>query len=196
MRKFKLTNPNLNPIISLLTLRNSLIPFLCKPPQPGRDQGVPGYNDWREWCGFKRAKSFSDLEPLLMNHTAWHYSKIYKHVDDIDLWSAGISERKMANSAVGPTLGCIISRQFLNYKRGDRFWYETPGQPSSFTPAQLREIKKMTLAKILCTNADDLPRIQPWAMRLPHPIYNAKVACDSLPTINLKHWDSSLMDNI
>lgn len=167
--------------------------FIPKPT--GRDQGVPGYNDWREWCGLKRAKSFDDLEPLLMSHTAWQYSKIYKHVDDIDLWSAGISERKLPNSAVGPTMACIISRQFLNYKRGDRFWYENPNQPSSFTPGQLREIKKMTLAKILCTNADDLPRIQPWAMRLPHPIYNAKVPCSSLPDLNLKLWDSSLMDS-
>lgn len=164
-------------------------------PVAGRDQGVPGYNDWREWCGLKRAKSFDDLEPLLMHQTAIQYSKLYKHVDDIDLWSAGISERKLPGSAVGPTMACIIARQFLNYKRGDRFWYENHGQPSSFTPNQLREIKKMTLAKILCANADDVPHIQPWAMRLPHPIYNAKVSCESLPTINLKFWDSSLVDN-
>lgn len=160
----------------------------------GRDQGVPGYNDWREWCGLSRAKSFADLEPLLMNRTAHLYSKIYKHVDDIDLWSAGVSERKMHGSAVGPTMACIISRQFLNTKRGDRFWYENPSQPSSFTPAQLKEIKKITLAKILCTNGDDIPKIQPWALRLPHPIYNAKVSCDQLPSINLKLWDSSGID--
>lgn len=130
-----------------------------------------------------------------MNRTAWQYAKIYKHVDDIDLWSAGIAERKMPGSAVGPTMGCIIARQFLNYKRGDRFWYENPGQPSSFTPGQLREIKKVTLAKILCANADDIPKIQTWAMRLPHPIYNARIPCDSLPTMNLKLWDSSNMDS-
>lgn len=156
--------------------------------QRGRDQGVPGYNDWREWCGLSRAKSFGDLEPLLMNKTAYQYSKIYKHVDDIDLWSAGIAERKMANSAVGPTMACIIARQFLNTKRGDRFWYENSNQLSSFTQAQLKEIKKATLAKLLCMNGDDIPKIQPWAMRLPHPIYNAKVPCESLPGLNLKLW--------
>lgn len=164
-------------------------------PLTGRDQGVPGYNDWREWCGLSRAKSFSDLEPMLMNRTAFQYSKIYKHVDDIDLWSAGVSERKLAGAAVGPTMACIISRQFLNSKRGDRFWYENLNQPSSFTPAQLKEIKKISLAKILCTNGDNIPRIQPWAMRLPHPIYNAKVACDALPSMNLKLWDSTGLDN-
>lgn len=163
--------------------------------QRGRDQGVPPYNDWREWCGLSRAKSFSDLEPLLTNRTAHHYSRIYKHVDDIDLWSAGISERKLAGAAVGPTMACIIARQFMNTKRGDRFWYENPNQPSSFSQAQLKEIKKITLAKILCMNSDKIQLIQPMAMRLPHPIYNAKVACDSLPSINLKLWDSNNMEN-
>lgn len=163
--------------------------------QRGRDQGVPGYNDWREWCGLSRAKSFSDLEPLLTNQTAYHYSRIYKHVDDIDLWSAGISERHLPAAAVGPTMACIIARQFMNTKRGDRFWYENLNQASSFTKAQLKEIKKITLAKILCTNSDHIQQIQPMVMRLPHPIYNAKVNCDSLPTINLKLWDSNMMDN-
>jgi len=142
-----------------------------------------------------RARSFDDLEPLLANRTARLYAKIYKHVDDIDLWSAGVSERKIAGAAVGPTMACIIARQFLNYKRGDRFWYENGNQPSSFSEKQLREIRKITLAKIICTNADHFPKIQPWAMRLPHPIYNAKVPCDSLPTMNLKLWDSSLGEN-
>lgn len=163
--------------------------------QRGRDQGVPGYNDWREWCGLPRARSFADLEPLLTNRTAHQYARIYKHVDDIDLWSAGISERKLHGSAVGPTMACIIARQFINTRRGDRFWYENSGQPSSFSPAQLKEIKKVTLAKILCTNSDDIPTIQPWVMRLPHPIYNAEVTCESLPSINLNLWDSSSLDS-
>lgn len=177
-------------------VEHTSVHFLISDTELGRDQGVPGYNDWREWCGLSRARSFSDLEPLLMNRTAHQYSRIYKHVDDIDLWSAGVSERKMPGSAVGPTMACIIARQFLNTKRGDRFWYENPNQPSSFTAAQLREIKKVTLAKILCTNGDNIPKIQPWAMRLPHPIYNAKVACDALPSMNLKLWDSTGMDNL
>ncbi|KAG9510118.1 Chorion peroxidase [Fragariocoptes setiger] len=159
--------------------------------QRGRDQGLPGYVEWREWCGLSRVTSFEDLEPILSNKTAHHYSRIYKSVDDIDLWSAGVSEKRMHGMPIGPTFACIIARQFFNTKRGDRFWYELPDQPSSFTPEQLREIKKITLAKLLCVNADDLPTIQPWALRLPHPIYNARVRCDSLPTIDLKHWDYS-----
>lgn len=53
---------------------------------------------------------------------------------DIDLWSGGVSERSNQGSVVGPTFSCIIASQFSALKRGDRFWYEFPDQPSSFTP--------------------------------------------------------------
>lgn len=55
---------------------------------------------------------------------------------DIDLWSGGVSERPAQGSVVGPTFGCIIAQQFSLLKRGDRFWYELPEQPSSFTPGK------------------------------------------------------------
>lgn len=156
--------------------------------QRGRDQGLPGYNLFREWCGLPRAETFDQLEPYLTNHTAFHYSRLYKHVDDIDLWSGGVSERKLPGAAIGPTFACIIARQFSNTRRGDRFWYENPGLPSSFTPEQLAEIRKITLAKILCANSDDLPTIQRWALRMPHPVLNPRLPCHELPEIDLQFW--------
>lgn len=53
---------------------------------------------------------------------------------DIDLWSGGVSEKPAKGSMVGPTFSCIIASQFSLLKKGDRFWYELPDQPSSFTP--------------------------------------------------------------
>lgn len=156
--------------------------------QRGREQGLPGYNLFREWCGLPRAETFDQLEPYLTNHTAYHYSRLYKHVDDIDLWSGGVSERKLPGAAIGPTFACIIARQFSNTRRGDRFWYENPGLPSSFTPEQLGEIRKITLAKLLCSNSDDLPTIQRWALRMAHPVLNPRVPCDQLPDVDLQYW--------
>lgn len=46
----------------------------------GREQGVPGYNFYREWCGLSRAQKFEDLHPYLQNDTVYHYSRIYKLV--------------------------------------------------------------------------------------------------------------------
>lgn len=156
--------------------------------QRGREHGVPGYNAWREWCGLPRVRTFEELEQYLQNRTAFYYSQLYKHVDDIDLWSAGISEYKLPGAQVGPTFACIIARQFANTRRGDRFWFENPGFPSSFTPEQLAEIRKATQAKIICQNADDLPTIQSWVLRLPHPVTNPRVPCDALPNIDLRFW--------
>lgn len=154
----------------------------------GREQGTPGYNDVREWCGLPRAETFEDLQPFMNNMTAYLYSKLYKHVDDIDLWSGGISERRMEGSQIGPTFACIIARQFANIKRGDRFWYENSGFPSALTLPQLNEIKKATQARLLCYNSDHLLTIQRNALKLPHPIYNPRVACSDIPDLNLKFW--------
>ncbi|KAH7969921.1 hypothetical protein HPB52_022632 [Rhipicephalus sanguineus] len=94
----------------------------------------------------------------------------------------------MPGAMIGPTFACIIARQFSNLRRGDRFWFENPGLPSSFTPEQLHEIRKATQSKIICENADDIPTIQLWVMRLPHPIYNPRFRCEDIPGIDLRYW--------
>lgn len=47
-----------------------------------------------------------------------------RNVDDLELFSAGVSELPVDGAVVGPTFSCIISKQFRNLKYGDRFWYE------------------------------------------------------------------------
>ncbi|XP_076359002.1 chorion peroxidase-like [Tachypleus tridentatus] len=154
----------------------------------GRDTGVPSYNDYRQWCGLGRARTFEDLEHVLSNGTAFKYAQIYHHPDDIDLWSGGISERRLPGATIGPTFVCILARQFDNIRRGDRYWYENSGFPSAFTPEQLQEIRKASQAKLICENADDLPTIQPNVMKLAHPIYNPRLPCKELPSIDLRFW--------
>ncbi|KAG1649408.1 Thyroid peroxidase [Nymphon striatum] len=132
----------------------------------GRDHGMPGYNAFREFCGLPRAQTFDELTPIFQNNTAFRFSRLYKHPDDIDLWSGGIAEELIPGTMVGPTFGCLIGLQFRDLRSGDRFWYENPGWPSSFTAAQLREIKKMTMAKIFCNNGDDIETMQLFTMEV------------------------------
>ncbi|XP_046917513.2 peroxidase isoform X2 [Dermatophagoides farinae] len=153
-----------------------------------REQGVAGYNFYREWCGLKRAESFEDLIPMVGNRTAQLYSELYAHPDDIDLWSGGVSEVPMPDALVGPTFACIIARNFANIRNGDRFWYENPGMPSSFTPGQLQEIKKSSQARIICANGDNITTIQRWALRRPHEIFNPRLRCNEIPDLDLNYW--------
>ncbi|RWS27512.1 peroxidase-like protein [Leptotrombidium deliense] len=151
----------------------------------GREVGIPGYNSYREYCGLPRAKSFHDLVGYFDNTTIKRYANIYNHVDDIDLWSAGVSEYALPGSLLGPTLTCLIAEQFSHIRRGDRFWYENAGWPSQFTPEQLKQIRKVKSARFLCDNADDMTTVQLYPYMQTDPETNPRVECSQLPKMDL-----------
>lgn len=68
---------------------------------------------------------------------------------------------------LGPTFACVIATQMSYLRRGDRFWYELPNQPSSFTPEQLQEIRKAKLSRLICDNTDLIDTVQIYPMVLP-----------------------------
>ena len=57
---------------------------------------------------------------------------------------------------MGPTFACIVGQQFLNLRKGDRFWYENGNHPGGFNQRQLQEIRKSSLSRIICDNLDDI----------------------------------------
>lgn len=61
----------------------------------------------------------------------------------------------------------LIDLIYSYLRRGDRFWYELPNQPSSFTPEQLQEIRKIKLSRVMCDNTDLIDSIQIYPMVLP-----------------------------
>ena len=158
--------------------------------QRGREHGVPSYNKWREWCGFSPVRGFDELLGVMSNNTVAAYAAVYDSPEDIDLWSAGISEKPLPGSLIGPTFACIIGKQFANFRHGDRYWYENGGWPSSFTLEQLNEIRKVKLSRVLCDNSDDIETMQVYAMVLPDHEINPRVPCKSqvLPKIDLTKW--------
>lgn len=74
-----------------------------------------------------------------------------------------------------------------NIKFGDRFWYEHGGQTGSYTPAQLQELRKTSLAKIICENSDGIDYIQKNVFR-GESKYNPMVSCKSLPDVDFSQW--------
>ncbi|KAG8201538.1 hypothetical protein JTE90_011213 [Oedothorax gibbosus] len=126
--------------------------------QRGRDHGIPGYNEWREYCGLSRLRNFEDLALVMDPQTARNFGRLYRNVDDVDLYPAGIAENPLPDAILGPTFACIIAEQFRRLKLGDRFWYENGGMESSFSEVQLQEIRKVTLSRLLCdnTNVEDI----------------------------------------
>lgn len=135
--------------------------------QRGREFGIPGYMEFRKFCGLSVAETFDDMYGTMPNETVRRYQSIYEHPLDIDLWSGGVSEKPLPGSMLGPTFSCIIATQFSYLRRGDRFWYELPNQPSSFTDEQLQELRKIKLSRVMCDNTDLIDSIQIYPMVLP-----------------------------
>ena len=122
----------------------------------------------RGWKMLRRVLMFpSRVIPVLR--------RLYKSYKDLDMYSTALMEkpptrngrrsqvlppthagRKTSLKHVLPVyiqylfLSAIAASQFARLRRADRFFYENQGPRTRFTPAQLREIKKTTLASVLC----------------------------------------------
>ncbi|CAI5456137.1 unnamed protein product [Caenorhabditis angaria] len=154
--------------------------------QRGRDHGLPTWTEYRKFCNLSVPTEWDDLKQIVHNDTVISKLKIlYGVPQNIDLWVGGVTERRTSEALMGPTLACIIADQFRRLRDGDRFWYENE---EMFSKAQLRQIKKVTLAKIICTNGDDIDRIQRDIF-----IYHGNSTefyekCEELPEMNLNMW--------
>ena len=93
--------------------------------QRGRDHGLPGYNNYRDLCGLPRLETFNTSDPALTRTSLQQMAAIYRHPEDVDLFTGLMSEERLEGALVGPTLGCLLALQFKNLRECDRFWYET-----------------------------------------------------------------------
>ena len=117
--------------------------------QRGRDHGLQGYNSYRKICGLQEAKTWKDLEAFMPIESVRIFAKIYRHVDDIDLFIGGVHENPLPDALIGPTFGCIVAEQARRTKIGDRFWYENGGLPNSFTLSKLSFFKSFSIVVLI-----------------------------------------------
>ncbi|XP_015912051.1 peroxidase-like [Parasteatoda tepidariorum] len=152
----------------------------------GRDHGIPGYTTLVDYCGGSQIRNWRQLDGIFQRRLSSLFQRLYEDVRDIDLFSGGLAERPVLGAVIGPTFTCIVGIQFYHLKYGDRFYFEHGGQTGSFTPAQLAEIKKVTLGKLICQNSN-IDQIQAKVMLYKSNI-NPVVNCDHLPEMNLRVW--------
>ncbi|XP_048775240.2 chorion peroxidase-like [Ostrea edulis] len=119
----------------------------------GRDHGLPNYMEFRKMCGLSTTRTFSGLRDH-SRKTRRLLRQVYANVFDMDLFTAGVAEEPLEGAVVGPTFACIIGLQFKALKFGDRFYYENDDSITGFTLAQLDDIKKNTMAQVICRNTN------------------------------------------
>ncbi|CAG0914310.1 unnamed protein product [Notodromas monacha] len=157
--------------------------------QRGRDHGLPGYGAWRKHCGFGEPQNFDELWDVIRNvKLREKLFQLYGHPGNMDPWVGFLAEDPLPGSVLGPTPQCIIVEQFKKLRNGDRFWYEKPG---TFTPQQLQEIRKTTLAKVICDNGDDIEVTTPDVFTVPAKQSPHFIPCFAISGIDLTAWRTS-----
>ena len=148
--------------------------------QRGRDHGLPPYLTWVSFCDrlFPNLGVAPEFEGQL---NLVRFLELYGSLDTVDLWIAGLAEKRLPGAFFGATFACIFGDTFLNVRDGDRFWHEKAGV---FTPNQLVEIKKGTLSRIICDNSDNINDIQRDAFLS----NQRRIKCRNIPSVNLDRW--------
>ncbi len=90
--------------------------------QRGRDHGLPGYTEYRRYCGMSDVKDFDDLmNEIKDEEVRFILRRLYGDVRNIDIWPAGMLEDVLPGSKLGPLFMCIIVNQMKAVRDGDRF---------------------------------------------------------------------------
>ena len=155
--------------------------------QRGRDHGLPGFNKYREICSGSKATSWTDLRSSILPEHIDHLKRMYRSIDDVDLFVGGFLEQPHEDSLVGPVFKCIIGDQFARLKKGDRYFYDLGVDINTrFSQQELDEIRKASLARLICDNSD-VDSVQPFVLKLPLSNANAIRSCNeqTIPMLNL-----------
>uniref|UniRef100_A0AC34R5A6 ShKT domain-containing protein n=1 Tax=Panagrolaimus sp. JU765 TaxID=591449 RepID=A0AC34R5A6_9BILA len=149
--------------------------------QRGRDHGLPPYIRLRRLCGLSTPRTFDDLSGEILSENARAaLRRLYSSPENIDFYVGALLEDPVVRGLVGPTVACIVGAQFGRTRDGDRFYFENPG---IFTRAQLAEIRRSSLARVICDNGDNIRFVPREAFRL-----GPMVDCSEIPSMDLSKW--------
>lgn len=150
--------------------------------QRSRDHGLPPHPVWKKFCQNRFGKDVlpDELFEFSNELTKIRLLQMYGSLDTVDLWVGGLAEEPIPGGVIGPTFACIFAVTFSDLRLGDRFWFEN----DVFTAEQLTEIRRTSIARVLCDNADNLPTIQPNAF-----MTGRRLSCVlRIPGIRFQPW--------
>ncbi|CEF60050.1 Peroxidasin-like protein [Strongyloides ratti] len=153
--------------------------------QRGRDHGLRTYNDYRKLCQLPIIESFEEWDDVSDNSVKKKAKELYRNINNIDLFTGAMLEEPLEGSVVGPTFACIISEQFLRLRDGDRFWYENN---QLFTPQQINNLKKMSIASVICATEPGIKKIPRYAFEADKG--DKARRCEEIPQIDITLWKS------
>ena len=155
--------------------------------QRARDHGLPGYAHYREVLGLGAVNSFDDISDSFSSEQIARFKAVYKNVKDIDVFPGCIAETPLPGSQLGPVNTHLILKQMQKFREGDRFWYERDDHLTAFTIKQLDEIRKATMARVMCDNLDGTTRTLPWVFKT-RASGQEVVDCADLDYVDLKEF--------
>ncbi|KAL0125820.1 hypothetical protein PUN28_004702 [Cardiocondyla obscurior] len=162
--------------------------------QRDRDHGIASYNDYREYCGLPRAKTFNDFSDYISYSNIQKLTTLYVSPDDVELTVGGSLEKHVNGALAGPTFLCIMLRQFQQTRIGDRYWFESGNPNTAFTIEQLNEIRKSSISRVLCDNGDNIQQMQRSGFARISKL-NPLRRCEELPQVDLSLWKDYAPEN-
>ncbi|XP_037820579.1 uncharacterized protein LOC119609748 [Lucilia sericata] len=189
-------------LLSVAALQKSLIPAtankegwtdLALAIHRARDHGIPSYVEALDLC----EKRFSDNANITFDNLHKHsripeehittLRDIYQTANDVDLLTGALLEDPAVGALFGPTISCLLSLQFEQLKKTDRFWYENDLPPSSFTLDQLKAIRQTSLSGLLCAS-NQVHEAQSKAFIREDNFLNTLLKCDQIHKFDLRPW--------
>ena len=155
--------------------------------QRARDHGLPGYAHYREVHGLGAVNSFDDLSDSFSSEQIARFKVVYKNVKDIDVFPGSIAESPFPGRVLGSVNTHVILKHMGKFRSGDRFWYERDDHLTAFTLKQLDEIRKVTMARVMCDNLDGATRTLPWVFKTRESGQKV-VDCADLDYVDLKEF--------
>ncbi|XP_043210386.1 peroxidase-like [Amphibalanus amphitrite] len=156
--------------------------------QRGRDHALPTYATVAAACGSRSITGWFSFLSFMNWADVLRLKKVYAHWQDVDLFAGINLEKRAPGAMVGPTARCVIADQFLRLRYGDRFFYDQAGQAGSFSWQQLQQLRRSSMARLLCDNVGaGFDSVQPLAFIRPIPLLNPVVDCQSyrIPKVDL-----------